>query len=486
MASGRDWSEPAYNPVAGWDPYPSTEEGWRELYDLRWSMYLLHPYSAAVQKQEHLFRAFDDSGNEIDQTRRIFRYYQFIADTDARALHGGRLTLETFDTKPGKAKSDQLLKGEVVWKRSRLASEFPKVARMLCPLGDYYLEAVRMSGLPPYRTQIVARDPRTVTVTYDEETGTQIVKARICLDYQDAEEARDGRGSPTVHRYERILTREKVEIVRDGVSDGGKPHNLGVVPLVHLQCLPWDQPEHSLPAPAGVERALMILDGLATQGKAIGNRYAAPTLVVKGMKLGPGSTIARFGRMIDGAPKDATAEYLESALDSMPQILEYMKEVHSHIRDTSPEFLFASDGARESAEARSLRGQAFEAKMSEMRAGVFAGLSEVTAMAVAMDAALPFDPDAVPYQIQAGEILPRNAKAEVETLILVKDRILAADFTRGLQRLGIVSNEHDPEAYSKEVADETADRASTFFAEGEEAGGGAEAGGAGDGTDAAE
>lgn len=464
MTTARDYSDPAYNPVAGWEPYPETEEGWRGLYDLRWSMYLLHPYSAAIQQREHLFRAFDDSGNEIDQTRRIFRYYSFISDTDARALHGGRLTLETYDTAPGRAKAPQLLAGEAVWKRSRVDAFFPKWARMLCPLGDYYLEAVRMSPTPPYRTQIVGYDPRTVTVVYDAETGTQIVEARICLDHQDAGESMDRTGSPTVHRYERILTRTHVEVLRDGVRISYAPHGLGVPPIVHLQALPWDQPEHSLPAPAGVERALMILDGLATQGKAIGNRYAQPTLVTYGFKLGAGSSVARFGRMIDGAPKDGKAEYLESALASMPHILDYMKEMHAHIRDTSPEFLFASDAARESAEARSMRGDAFRAKMEEMRAGVFAGLAEVTAMAVAMDEARPFDLGTVPYRIEAPPVLPRSIKVEVETLNLIQADMKRSDRIRALQRLGLVSNEHDPEAYVAEVMDETADRASQFFA----------------------
>lgn len=466
MAHARDWSEPAYNPVAGWDPYPSTEEGWKNLYDLRWSMYLLHPYSAGVQKQEHLFRAFDDSGNEIDQTRRIFRFYQFIADTDARALHGGRLTLETFDTKPGQAKAPMLLAGEAVWKRSRIAAAFPKWARMLCPLGDYWLEAVRMSPIPPYRTQIVGYDPRNVEATYDAETGTQLVELRIRLDHQDADEARDNSGAPTVNRYERVLTRETVEIIVNGVSQGAKPHGLGAVPAVHLQCLPWDQPEHSLPAPAGVERALMHLDSFQTQTKAVGTRYAQPTLMTTGFKLGRNSDVALFGRTIDGVPKGGTAEYLESKLSSLPPLLEAMRDLTNHVRETSPEFMFATDAARESAESRSMRGQAFEAKMTDMRAGVFAALAEVTAMAVAMDQALPFDLDTVPYQIDAPPVLPRNVKVEVEVLDLCKGDMLRADRIRALQRLGIVGNQHDPEGYAAEVMDETSARASAFFTDG--------------------
>lgn len=462
-----DYSQPTYEPAAGWDPYPATEAGWRELYDLRWQMYMMSPYGGGQQRGEHLFRAFDDSGNEIDQTRRIFRYFGFIADTDAAALAGTDIALETAGRRAGTSRPAQLDAGEVVWRRSRVATQAPLWFTMLCGLGDYCVEAVRTSPRPPYRTRLVGYDPRLTTLVYDDETGMELVEARICIDNQNPTERRDGKGAPTTDRYERVLTRGRIDIYRNGVLSEGEsgPHNAGVVPLVHLRCLPWDQPEHSLCAAAGVERGLMKLDSLATQISAIGTRYGNPTMVVRGAKLGANSRAQRFGYMIDGVPADGAVEYLEAKFANIPALLQHMQALHSHIRDTSPEFLFASDAAQESAEARSLRGQAFEAKMRSMRGRVYGALAEITGVAVAMDQNRAFDLGESLYKIEAPPILPRNIKVELESLELVKSAIKRADYVRHLQRLGMVGMEHDPEAYAAEVQDETAARAAAFFTE---------------------
>lgn len=464
-----DYSQPTYEPSAAVDPYPQSEEEWRELYLWRWKQYLMHPYSAGDQKREHLFRAFDDSGNEIDQTRRLFRFYGFVVDTDARALTGGGLTLETHDRRPGQSKPSQLLAGELVWRRSRLATQLPVWSRMTCALGDWWIEPVRTSRARPYRTTLAGYNPQIVRATYDVETGTRLERVEIDFQYLDSalgESVTTG-GLSTFRNYRRILTATRVEVWLDGKLDEAQSgdHNLGVVPIVHMQAMPWDQPEHSLPAPFGIERALMKLDSYATQLGAIGNRFGNPTLVTYGYKLGASSDVQRFGRMIDGAPADGRTEYLEAGADAMASMLASWREIIAHVRDVTPEFLFASDAAQESAAARSLRGQAFEAKMLEMREINFAALAEVTAMAVAMDAGQPYDDEEQPFRIDAPPIMPRHVGTEIEGLLLVRDAIKRADFTRHLQRLGIIGNDQDPEAYTREVADEQAERTTAFFAD---------------------
>jgi hypothetical protein len=466
-----NYSQPVYTPQAAFDAYPESDEEWRELYDWRWQQYLMAPYSANDQKSEHLFRAFDDSGNEIDQTRRIHRFYGFVADTDARALTGGRLTLETFDHIPGKSKSAQLLAGEAVWTRSRLLSQTARWARMTCVLGDWWLEPWRLNGTRPYRAVIVGHNPQCVRAWYDS-TGTQLERVEIDTSIlsEPMRERREVGGMGAVTEYRRILTRDEIIVEVNGKRDDAQSgrHRLGAVPAVHLQAIPWDQPEHGLPAPFGIERALMRLDSLMTQAGAVGNRFGNPTLWTKGFRLGASSQVARFGRMIDGIPADGEVGYLEAGAEGLKGLLPWLQQLVSHIRDTTPEFLFASDAAQESAEARSLRGQAFESKMLEMRGPWHAGLAEATAMAVAMDEDRALDVETNPYTIDAPPVLPQNVGREIETLKSIEHRIKRADFTRGLQRLGIVSNEHDPEVYTREVDDEQAGRATQFFTEDEE------------------
>lgn len=441
-----DLSEPIYNPSAGYDPYPDNEEGWKSLYDFRWQCYLHHPYGGATQKKEHLFRAFDDSGNEIDQTRRIFRWYQFVVDTDTRALAPGRLILELNNPDVPRA---QLAQGERIWRRSHFAQHQLRWFTQVCALGDGWMEAVRTSPKPPYNTKIVFYDPRNVTSWYDAETGTELEKVEIEIGYLD-NPARVNPADETFQSYKRVLTRTRIDVYRNGehVPAESGEHGLGVVPCVHLQAIPFDQPEHSLPAPAGIERPLMKMDSLATQMGAIGNRYANPTLALFGFKVGPSSDVQRFGRMIDGAPADGRAEYLEAKSASIPGLLSSLQELDRHIRDTSPEVLFASDSAQESAEARSLRANAFEAKMETMRAGIFAALVEVTGYALAMDAGQAWGDDFDVFEIDAPPILPRNIKAELEHLHLIKADLTHADYVRHLQRLGFVARDVEPNDYN--------------------------------------
>ena len=452
-------SQPTYNPI-GFDPYPDNEEGWKEVYDFRWQCVLQYPYSAETQKAEHLFRAFDDQGNEIDQTRRLFRFFAFICETDARTLSPG-LVLEASDKK-------LLGAGEQVWRRSRMGEQLGVWFHELTVLGDGWVEAVRMSPKPPHRTRLVHYDPRHVTPFYDVETGTELERVEIEIDYMDRPLEGGIPGEETTHSYKRVLTRTRIDVYRNGElmqAESGE-HGLGEVPAVQLRCIPWDRSGHSLCAASGVERALMFMDSLVTQGKAIGTRWANPTTIFYGFKVGDPSSAAAFGRMINGAPKDGRAEHLEAKAASIDQLLKLQQEVASHIREVSPEFLFSDSGARESAEARSLRGQAFEAKMLDMRDRNYAALRRVIAMAVAMEERQRWDPDRYDrFRIDAPPILPRNVKAELEALDLIKGDLKRADRIRHLQRLGLVDATVDPEKYAAEVQDEQAVVASQFFTE---------------------
>jgi len=444
-----DYSEPAYNALSGWDPNPTTEEGWHELYEFREEQYLQRPYGAALQKLEHLFRAFDDAGKEIDQTRRILRYGAFVVDTDARALGGGKLVLDLdHEEAEDPTRQAQLTEAVSLWRRSELKSQLSSWFLMLCALGDRWVAAVRTSAVRPYRMRLVSYDPRLVTPTYD---ATKTRLERVVIRSPDGTIEQE-------YTATQVITRTGGNVTETWI------HNLGVPPVAHLRCIPWGQPEHSLSAASGIERAAAVVDGLLTQGKAIGHRFANPTLVTFGFKLGAGSDVQRFGRSIDGAPVAGKAEYLTAGVSVIGDLLEEAREIDRHIRDTCPEFLFASDSAGESGEARNMRARAFEAKIEDMRGPIYAQLARITAIAVAAEQGRAFDAGLDDcLTITGPPVLPQSRKGELEALELAKPGMKRADYTRQLQRLGFVPSDADPEMYAIAVADEQAGRAADFM-----------------------
>lgn len=451
--------------------YPDTEAGWADRYDRLRCAYLQDPYDAGELKEYHLFRAIDDSGQVIDQANRLFGLYRFVVDTDVGGLLGGKLALKTTKDVPEAVRPKAQAAGEAVWKRSHVDEQIEKWAKGAAKFGDYYIEAVRTSKRYPFRTTLVGYDPRNVLPVYDDETGTRLVRVIVTTHYQD--EPTIGSDGVTdegaLHTYRREIDATTIQVWRDGrpVPEESGPHRAGVVPCVHLQWAPGDEPEHGLPAPLGLDLAVMRMDSLIAQFGAISNRYANPMGVVKGAKLGVDADIAQFGRWISGLPADGSVEYLEAGGEMLAHILAGIRLILEHAEKTEPEFLFADTG-NVSGEARSYKAAALENKIGNARMRIFGELARVIGYAVAMDADLETDPDACPYVVEAPPILPRNTKGELEALELLKGDMKRADRVRHGQRLGFITPDQDPEAYAAEVLDENAARAAAFFTEPED------------------
>lgn len=433
--------------------YPSTEQGWADCYDRRWACYVGEPYDLSEIKAFHLFRALDENNDKIDETRRIFTIVKFVVDTDVGGVLGGRVALEVEDgiAEGEAARAALLVAGEAVWKRSRVVERLEGWVRSTAVLADFYLEALRTSATKPYRTTLVGYDARNVTPIYDQETGTRLLKVIVEAPYIDEDTLlADGTiEQGALHTYRREVDEVGITVSIDGKPrpDLSGPHGAGTIPVVHLQWAPFTCPEHGLPAAAGVDQAVMMMDSFSTQSKAIGTRFANPILRISGGKLPDGSDIQKFGRAFSGAA-DMTAGYVEPSGNMLQQLRELIREHLDYLQDTLPEFVFADAGINVSAEAKLLKAQAFENKVGDARNRIFAGLARVTAIAVAMDADAQVDPERIPFRIDAPPVLPRNVPAEIDTLIKVRDAITPGDFVRHLQRLGVLV---EPEAYAKET-----------------------------------
>ena len=450
--------------------YPETDDEWQSWYDYRLDAYYGNNYSQDMVKALNLFRALDDDGDVLGVTRRLHRDIQHVVDVGAAAV-SRRLVLMAGED--GEALLEQ---ARPIWRRS--ASQIGTWGRMLCALGDYYIEPTRIDA---QQVQMVGHDPRNVQIQYSNDGRDQILKAVVTYTYfdEDLEVAPDGSviSQQTPHTYQRVLTADEIIISKDGHEIERAPHGLGVVPIVHLRCIALSTPEHSLWSGHGIDRPLAEIDSLMSQLSAIGDRFANPKLFVKGAKVSDESKISRFGRIINlyGGSREALsaadARYIEPSLSGASVLLNAINQLLADVRSSLPEFLFGGAGANASGDALKFRSAQFESKYEEIRERFLAGLMEALAMSLSM---LNLETYRAEYAdrlfISAPPLLPVDRAAELSALEAA-DRlgaISAADKVRHLQRLGLVPDGVNPEDYSANLADLSSDFASTFFNAGEE------------------
>lgn len=443
--------------------YPTTETGWMDRYQWLHDAYVSNPYSVEDQRGWRLFRAFDESGKLMAETGRFTTDYQFVVTQDAGALFGGRIALETQATNMPPA---VLEVGERVWRRSKMGQRLGVNARSLASMGRIGLEVMRTSpqSVDGGRPVIVAHDPRNYVVIYDK-TGLHIERVIITVRYLDEDQIDDDGNADdaAMHVYRRDIDREGVVATLDGKevpSETGE-HLLGAVPFVNLLWEEYREPEHGLHAAHGMERGISLLDSLMTQIQAVGNRYGDPKLVGIGCKFGADSDVAQFGRQISGIPIGGSVEYLESRLDQIRSLLDAVKSFNAMSRETFPEFGIFGGGANASGEALKYRAAAFVSKIEDVRARVFPGIASALAMAEAMTRRAAVDLDETPYRIEAGPVLPIDVDAELKRIneIKMQGGFRLGDYTRHLQRLGMVGVEHEPNDYEIAAADQASDRA---------------------------
>lgn len=442
-------------------PYPETEEGWYDRYDALLRAYEQGGYSEAEVKAHHLFRAVDDAGDEIDITRRVYQAYRFVVDVDTRGLIGSGLTLE----ERAGAGPSTLAAAEAIWRRSQFGELLGRDVRLLATMGDYWYEAqLTEEG----RARIVAYDPRCVTPYYSAIDGRTLEKVVFFVQQLDEPRLRGIGLQPTdrITTWRRTVTPTTITEEVNGKVTRTYTHSLGLVPAVHLRWCPWMAPEHSLPAPHGVEQAVMRIDAFLTQAAAIANRHAHPTMVLTGARLGAGADL-QLGRVISGLPAEGDAKYLELAGNGISAIREVVGDIMAHVRETAPEFLFADSGAGESGEARSYRAAAFVMKIEEVRSSVLPAIARLFGMAVAREERRAYDPETDRLVLQAPPVIAPHVPSELATVKTLLDMgiLKRSDAVRHAQRLGLIDRAADPDAYAVEAADESAARAQAFLTE---------------------
>ena len=474
---GNDVSGTKGNPLA----YPTTHEGWIKRYDWLAAGYLGEPYTVKAIRSLGLFRALDEEGLVIAETKRLTRDIAFVVDCDAQAL-GGELDLDLDvegDPTPQQEADFEIAKA--IWTRSDVQVEGLRWATICASLGDLMVEVVAMNPTPPHNVMLVAHDPRHCFLVKDEVTGRALKQATITLHYVDPpklDENGNATAPPVEHQYRRVLTPEEVTVYRDGsrVEEESAPTKVKTVTLVHLPFRLYVHPEHGLWAGQGLEGSLALVDSLLSQLQAIGNRYGNPMLVVKGAVMSAGTDASKMGRILSGIPEGGSIDYLEADLPAIRTLLETAMQEHDSVRATLPEFLFTESGANSSGDALNFRATSFEAKMRAVRTRWYAGLARAMEIAVAMEKGEAFDEDYNWLRVSGGPILPVNVSKELESIGKAHESggLLDRDLVGHFQRLGITPPAEDPEVYSDLVKaeqgvkrDAEAGALSTMFGGGE-------------------
>jgi hypothetical protein len=431
---------------------PTTETSWKARYEWLFDRILQAPYRPADLKALHMFRALDSDGNEMDVSRPVCGAVGFVARVGGRALAGEQV-LNADETLPPQRRRQAAELGQRIWRRSRWGSRAGTLGLNCAGAGDGFLEAVRLSGSPPYRSAIVVRDPRNVSLVYDA-AGLEIERAIIEVKtFEPNSQTLQATTDSPLHVYKRILTKNRIEVYRDGklVVDESGDHGLGVVPLVHVPFLTiGSEYEHGYGAAHGLEWAAAIVDSGWGQSKAIAVRYANPTHVFSGVRVNDDS-YGRFGRSL-AMPQGARAEVLEASLSQIGPILDTIKQVMEGKSYEYPEYLFASAGANASGEALRMLGTAYVNKYKGIRAALYREIARATEMAAMLDLDRPYEEIGL-YEVTADPLLPTDVPSKVAVLVQAADYLKPEDITRELQALGVgVPAGADPAEYAAELA----------------------------------
>jgi|7_EtaG_2_1085326.scaffolds.fasta_scaffold02322_7 hypothetical protein len=431
--------------------YPETRQEWLDLYQRRHEAYYGEPYSVDDMKTLHLFRALDDDGGVLAETRRLTRDVQYVADTHVDAILAEGLTL----TRAPNGDASDLANAEAIWDRSGLDQHLERYVRDAAVLGDLHFEAILSSDGTGAR--VVAYDPQHTELTYDSETGTRLKRAIVTVPYFEPPKV-DSHGNITeaheiMRIYRRVISPGRIDVYRDSVHMAAESgaNALQVPTAVHSPYIPYRIPEYGLSAAHKLDDALSLIDSMLTQIHAIGTRHGNPLMQSAGGNVPSGSELNKLGRVINGPP-GWSMSYVEPTFQGISTLLSAIQTQRETLRETMPEFLFTESGANSSGSALNFRATQFVSKMKKIRSRVYRALAEAIQIGIALERGGPMRAGTI--AVEGGDILPANVIAMLEELRIAHgiQPIKPSDVVRVYQRAGIVRTDEDPETYAAETA----------------------------------
>lgn len=431
---------------------PEDDQGWQDRYNWLHRGYECLPYDDDDVKALRLFKAVDVGGKTLAMAQRLYGDFRFVIDTDVRALCGGAWSL---NAKRG-ATATQLKIAQAVWDRSGLQAHKASWVRSTGIMGDGWLHPVRFDD--GYR--LVFYDCRHCQPTYYPD-GITLKKLSIRIPYLGEP---DEHGNRAIHVYHRELTETEIVATEDS-TDGrialeqeSGEHKLGVVPAVHLRAEEIaGLPEHSLSFGHGLDLPMAAMDSFVAQIRAVTERYASPMMVAKGVRFDPNDDVQQFGRTLSEIHADAEISYLEPDLSGLVPLQQIIKDYLADARATIPEFILSGAGANTSGRALEFRADQLKRKIEDASHRITAEIAKATHMAVLMSERQAYDGAEERLRIMTPPPLPIDRPAVVTQArdLRAAGLIKRADAVRMLQTVGVIDSAEDPEAYAKELAEET-------------------------------
>lgn len=464
----------------GEDPfgYPKTHLGWAERHLLLLALYHGDDYPRSLIKSQQMFRAFDDNGKVIRETRAVYRDRQFVVDVAISLLAAGELTLNPTEG----ASAEDVERAVSIWKRSQVGDDW---SLLLATCGDLFMEPARADANTPGQVTIIPYHPANCVPVYGMINRNRLERITVTSTIEDAPEVdAEGRiterGARWVHQ--RTVDRTTINVVAKLPPDDAEaaeqirideqasgPHQVSRCPVVHAKFLPAGYPEHGLPVTHGLDRPLAQIDSLLAQAVAVGDRYSNPKPYLFGAQLGQDSAIDRFGRWLNIWGQNAekvSAGYIEPTMTGLSEIREQILALVDEIRSSFPEYLFnGRSTANISAEALQLLASQLERKYLAVRRRFYGALETALAIGVAMEQLREYDPSYHPVTIEGPPLLPANVGRQLEELARAKEvgGVTSIDIIRKTQALGIADPDQDAAQYAELVAEEQMGTAAALF-----------------------
>ena len=460
--------------------YPSTHAGWQERYMMLLDLANGGDYDQAIVKAEQAFRAFDDNGKVIGTTRTYYNERGFVLGVAVAAIALGQVVINPAEGASGE--DVELAKG--IWARSSLGDAD---AMTLAACGDLYIEPARADA-GSSRVTLITYLPQQVIPVYGMVHSSRLERVTITSAVQD-DPLVDANGHVTeagaTYTHQRIVDRREISVAAvypkdaegaeqrrvDQAASG--PHNLGVCPVQHVRFIPAaGYPEHSLAVTSGLDRGEILINGLLSRIKAVGDRYGNPIPYLFGAQLGNDSLVTRLGRWLNVWGKDAdkvSSGYLEPNMAGITALSKQLDSLLGDIRASMPEYLFNSSTANLSAEALRLLASQYEAKYLAIRRRLYGAIETAIAIGVAMEQQREYDPAYKVVTLTGPDLMPGDVLNDLEALIKAREvgGITTTDVVRRTQALGLADQEMDAAEYAQLVAEEQMGRASMLLGGGD-------------------
>lgn len=442
--------------------WPKTPSERRKEWERRERAFRGLDYTEAEQKRLGLFVGTDEDGRITHRTRRIMRDGAFVAQRAAMALANG-LSIDLTDAAQkdldadgdpteGPA-ADLLRRARAVWARSGIEDHAQSWATAHAACGDSLFEVAMVED---GGAALIRHPMRTVELYYDPQ-GRTLVAVRIIFTYTGAP---DDAGAAAEHTYERWLRPHEKRWRIDGGAWEVEPHNLGVVPAVHVQFAADGDPHIGLHAAYHIEDAQALADSAATQISAVGTQMGNPLLALIGATMEKGSDAGQIGRVFQ-LPPGADLRPVELAFTGLKALVEHTAQLRQQIADTSSAFLFVDAGASASGLALSYRAGAFKADVEPAQKRWWRALARGVAMCLALEDGRPYTEADDVFEVRGAPALPEDRAALADLLIKLDDAglIVLEDAIRALQGAGVLPSDSSADEYAAEIRDERDRRA---------------------------